>query len=117
MLRLAAERETVQVVTDQVGQPTWTRDLAKQIVRLIAAGTPAGIYHGTNSGQTSWYGFAREIFRLAGLDPERVLPTDSAAFVRPAPRPAFSVLGHDAWSQVGIPPMRHWQDAIAEAMA
>ena len=117
MLRLAAERETVSVVTDQVGQPTWTRDLAEQLIRLIGAGAPAGIYHGTNSGETSWYGFAQEVFRLAGLDPERVLPTDSAAFVRPAPRPAFSVLGHEAWARVGLTTMRPWQNAISDAIA
>lgn len=117
MLRLAAERDTIAVVTDQVGQPTWTRDLAEQIVRLIDAGVPAGIYHGTSSGETSWFGFAREVLRLAGLDPERIRPTDSTAFVRPAPRPAFSVLGHEAWKRIGLEPMRPWQDAIADAMA
>ena len=116
MLRLAAERDTVSVVTDQIGQPTWTRDLAAQIVRLVEAGVPAGIYHGTNAGETSWFEFAREVFRLAGLDPDRVLPTDSTAFVRPAPRPAYSVLGHEAWNAIGIEPMRPWQDAIADAM-
>lgn len=116
MLRLAAERDTVTVVTDQVGQPTWTRDLAEQIIRLIDAGVPAGIYHGTNSGEASWYEFAREVFRLAGLDPDRVQPTDSTAFVRPAPRPAYSVLGHEAWAGIGLTPMRPWHDAIAEAM-
>jgi len=117
MLQLAGARETVAVVTDQVGQPTWTVDLAEQIVRLIGAGVPAGIFHGTNAGAVTWFGFAREVFRLAGLDPERVLPTDSAAFVRPAPRPAFSVLGHEAWASVGIPPMRRWEDALAAAFA
>ena len=117
MLRLAAERDTLAVVTDQVGQPTWTRDLAEQIVHLIDAGVPAGIYHGTNSGETSWYGFAREVFRLAGLEPERIRPTDSTAFVRAAPRPAYSVLGHDAWGRIGLEPMRPWQDALADAMA
>ena len=117
MLRLAAERETVAVVTDQVGQPTWTGDLAAQLVRLLDAGVPAGIYHGTNSGETSWFGFARETFRLAGLDPERVVPTDSASFVRPAPRPAYSVLGHDAWARIGLPRMRPWDEAIATAFA
>jgi dTDP-4-dehydrorhamnose reductase len=117
MLRLAAERETVSVVTDQVGQPTWTRDLAARLIDLIDAGVPAGIYHGTNSGETSWYGFAREIFRLAGLDPERVLPTDSGSFVRPAPRPAYSVLGHDAWAAIGLAPMRPWTEAVADAFA
>jgi len=115
MLRLAAERETVSVVTDQIGQPTWTGDLAAQLVRLVGAGVPAGVFHGTNAGETSWHGFAREVFRLAGLDPERVLPTDSAAFSRPAPRPAYSVLGHAAWSRVGLPAMRPWPDALAAA--
>ncbi|HWL60245.1 MAG TPA: dTDP-4-dehydrorhamnose reductase [Microbacteriaceae bacterium] len=117
MLSLAAERDTVSVVTDQLGQPTWTADLAAQLVALIDAGTPAGIYHGTNAGETSWYGFARRIFELAGLDPERVQPTDSTAFVRPAPRPAYSVLGHDAWARVGLTPMRDWDAAITAAFA
>ncbi|PJJ71213.1 dTDP-4-dehydrorhamnose reductase [Diaminobutyricimonas aerilata] len=115
MLRLAADRDTVSVVTDQVGQPTWTLDLAKQLVALVDSDAPAGVYHGTNSGRASWFDFAREVFRLAGLDPDRVRPTDSTAFVRPAPRPAFSVLGHDAWSRVGLSPMRPWQDALADA--
>ncbi|MHB1172090.1 MAG: dTDP-4-dehydrorhamnose reductase [Lacisediminihabitans sp.] len=115
MLRLATEREEVSVVTDQLGQPTWTRDLAQQIVALLDADAPAGIYHGTDSGQASWYDFARAVFREAGLDPDRVKPTDSSQFVRPAPRPAYSVLGHDAWRRVGLEPMRHWTDALAQA--
>ena len=96
MLRLAAGHDTVSVVTDQLGQPTWTADLARQIVALLDADAPAGIYHGTNSGQASWYDFARAVFTGAGLDPDRVTPTDSTRFVRPAPRPSYSVLGHDA---------------------
>lgn len=116
MLRLAADRDTLNVVDDQVGQPTWTRDLAQQIVALIDSDAPAGAYHGTNSGETSWYDFTREIFSLSGLDPERVHPTDSASFVRPAPRPAYSVLGHDAWVVAGLAPMRPWRDALAEAL-
>ncbi|MGO2658713.1 dTDP-4-dehydrorhamnose reductase [Mycetocola reblochoni] len=117
MLTLARSRDTVQVVDDQLGQPTWTRDLAEQISRLVDAGVPAGIYHGTNAGQTSWYGFARAVFELSGLDPERVQPTDSTAFVRPAPRPAYSVLGHDAWARVGIAAPRDWREALEEAVA
>lgn len=115
MLALAKTRETVSVVSDQVGQPTWTQDLALQIRRLVEAGVSSGIFHGTNSGQTSWWNFARTIFTCAGLDPERVLKTTSAEFVRPAPRPAWSVLGHHAWERVGIPPMRPWEEAFAEA--
>ncbi|MCS0499489.1 dTDP-4-dehydrorhamnose reductase [Protaetiibacter mangrovi] len=115
MLRLAAERETVSVVTDQLGQPTWTGDLAAAIVSLLDADAPAGTYHGTNGGEASWFGFARAVFEIAGLDPERVQPTDSASFVRPAPRPGYSVLGHDAWTRVGLTPPRAWRDALAAA--
>lgn len=115
MLTLAGKLDTVAVVTDQVGQPTWTLDLAKQIVALLDSGAPAGVYHGTASGQGSWFDFARAVFAGAGLDPERVTPTDSSAFVRPAPRPAYSVLGHDAWSDAGLSPMRDWRLALDEA--
>jgi dTDP-4-dehydrorhamnose reductase len=117
MLRLAAERETVDVVTDQVGQPTWTIDLAHQIVRMLDAGAPAGIYHGTNAGQASWFDFAREIFKLGGHDPDRVKPTESALFVRPAPRPSYSVLGHQSWLAAGIEPLRDWREALASAFS
>lgn len=115
MLRLAATHDTVSVVDDQVGQPTWTSDLAAQIVALVDSSAPAGVYHGTNSGRASWFEFARAVFEGAGLDPARVLPTDSSAFVRPAPRPAFSVLGHDAWAASGLAPMRPWEDALTDA--
>ena len=115
MIRLAGSHETVSVVTDQVGQPTWTGDLARQIVAMLDAEVPAGIYHGTNGGQASWYDFTRAIFTEVDLDPERVLPTDSSAFVRPAPRPAYSVLGHDAWARVGVPAMRDWREALHAA--
>ena len=116
MLRLESERDTVAMVDDQIGQPTWSHDLARQIRMLIESGAPAGIYHGTNSGETSWFRFTREIFRLAGADPERVRPTTTDSFPRPAPRPAFSVLGHDAWTQVGLPEMRTWDEALSEAL-
>jgi len=117
MLRLAAERDTVEVVTDQVGQPTWTMDLARQIVRMIDVDAPAGIYHGTSAGQASWFDFARAVFELGGNDPDRVKPTESARFVRPAPRPSYSVLGHDAWLEAGVEPQRDWRDALAAAFS
>jgi len=117
MVKLAGSHETVSVVDDQLGQPTWTGDLAAQIVALLDSDAPAGVYHGTNSGQTSWYGFARAVFAQAGLDPERVKPTDSSTFVRPAPRPSYSVLGHDGWSRAGLAPLRPWEDALAAATA
>lgn len=117
MLALGSARPEVGVVTDQIGQPTWTMDLARQIVALMDSDAPAGIYHGTSSGQASWFEFAREIFALGGLDPNNVKPTDSSAFVRPAPRPSYSVLGHDAWLEAGLAPMRDWREALREAFA
>ncbi|MDQ1246661.1 MAG: dTDP-4-dehydrorhamnose reductase [Actinomycetota bacterium] len=116
MLRLAGSRDTLEVVDDQRGQPTWSRDLAEQIEVLIAADAPAGIYHGTSGGETTWFGFTRAIFAGAGLDPERVHPTTTDKFPRPAPRPAFSVLGHDKWAEVGLAPLRDWDEALAEAL-
>jgi dTDP-4-dehydrorhamnose reductase len=117
MLRLEKERETVDVVDDQVGQPTYARDLAAQIALLVDARPPAGTFHATNSGQVSWYEFTREIYRHIGADPTRVIPVTSEQFVRPAPRPAYSVLGHRKWEEFGIPVMRPWQEAIADSLA
>ena len=115
ILTAAATRDTLNVVDDQVGQPTWTKDLARQIRLVIDKDIRSGIFHGTNSGQTSWWNFAKTIFDTAGLDPDRILPTTSAEFVRPAPRPAWSVLSHDAWATAGLPAMRSWEEAFAEA--
>ena len=117
MLRLAGERDTIDVVSDQLGQPTWTMDLAARIVAMLDAGAPSGIYHGTNSGQATWFDFARAVFELGGFDPDRVKPTDSAQFQRPAPRPSYSVLSHDAWRAVGLEPMRDWRSALRSAFA
>jgi dTDP-4-dehydrorhamnose reductase len=116
MVRLSASHDTVSVVNDQLGQPTWTKDLAERIVALLDVDAPAGIYHGTNAGITSWHGFTRAIFEELDLDPERVLETDSSTFVRPAPRPAYSVLGHDAWTRAGLPPLRDWREALHDAV-
>lgn len=116
MLGLEASRPEVSVVDDQRGQPTWTKDLARQIVALVGSGAEAGIYHGTSSGETTWFGLTREIYRLIGADPERVRPTTTEAFPRPAPRPAFSVLGHDKWQAAGLAPIRPWDEALAEAL-
>ncbi|WP_284576257.1 dTDP-4-dehydrorhamnose reductase [Streptomyces sp. 2P-4] len=121
MLKLAAQRDTLDVVDDQHGQPTWSRALAHRLVEVglaaLAGRAPAGVYHGTASGRTTWFGLAREAYRLAGLDPERIRPTTSAAFVRPAARPAFSVLGHDRWAEAGLAPLADWREQLAEALA
>lgn len=117
MLRLLEERETVSVVDDQLGQPTYSRDLASQILLLVDARPPAGIFHATNAGEVTWFGFTKAICEEAGLDPARVLPTDSSTFTRPAPRPAYSVLGHAAWSAAGLSSMRPWREGLVAAFS
>ncbi|WP_084964921.1 dTDP-4-dehydrorhamnose reductase [Thermoactinospora rubra] len=114
MARLAEERDTVDVVDDQRGQPTWTADLAEQLLRLVRSEAPAGVYHGTNSGEATWYELAREVFARLGHDPSRVRPVPTAAFPRPARRPSYSVLGHARWAAAGLPPMRPWREALRE---
>jgi len=115
MLTRARAGGPVSVVDDQRGQPTWTADVARQVHALITAGAPAGTYHATSSGEVTWFGFAREIYARAGADPALVTATTTAAFPRPAPRPAYSVLGHDAWETVGVPPIGDWRDALGRA--
>lgn len=114
MLSLADEREALTVVADQVGQPTSTRELVAAIIALLDAEIRSGIFHGTCAGEASWWEFAREIFTATGLDPERVQQTTAAQFARPAPRPAYSVLGHTAISRVRSP--RLWQDALHDEL-
>ena len=94
ILSLASEQETLRVVDDQVGQPTWTCDLAGYLASLGAGGSPGGYYHGTNGGEVSRYDFARTIFSVVGLDPTRIVRANSSDFPNGAPRPAYSVLEH-----------------------
>jgi dTDP-4-dehydrorhamnose reductase len=115
MARLGAERETVDVVDDQIGSPTWAADLAAGLLDLAAVRPPAGIYHAAGGGQASWYDLARAVFEELGRDPQRVRPTTSAAFVRPAPRPAWSVLSSEEWNAAGLTPLPGWRDALAAA--
>jgi dTDP-4-dehydrorhamnose reductase len=116
MARLAGQHETLTVVDDQRGQPTWTMDVAEAILRLVEARAPFGVWHATSQGDTTWYGFTRQIFAGLGLDPDRVHPTTTDKFPRPAPRPAYSVLGHDAWRMARIAPLPHWQESLAMAL-
>jgi dTDP-4-dehydrorhamnose reductase len=109
MVRLERERSTIDVVSDQRGQPTWTVDVADQVIALARARAAAAVYHATSAGETTWFGLAREIFRLLGADPARVQPTTSSSHPRPAPRPAYSVLGHRAWVAADIKPIPDWQ--------
>ena len=115
MIRLERQRPEVDVVDDQQGQPTWTACVANQIVGLIQSGAAAGIYHATSSGQTTWCGLAREVFRLLGADPARVRAISSEQLDLPAPRPVYSVLGHDRWAEAGLAPAPGWQSSLSRA--
>jgi dTDP-4-dehydrorhamnose reductase len=118
MARLERERATVTVVDDQFGAPTWTAQLAVALVELgRSPATAAGTYHCTNSASTTWFGFARAIFEELGADPSRVVPTNTASFPRPAPRPAYSVLSDRAWRRAGLTPLPHWRSALSETFA
>lgn len=117
MRRLERERETVDVVTDQVGSPTYAEDLAGGLVELaLAAEVSGGLLHLTNAGHASWFELAKAVFAEVGADPARVQPCSSAQFVRPAPRPAYSVLSNQSWLEAGLTPLRPWQDALAAAL-
>jgi dTDP-4-dehydrorhamnose reductase len=105
----------VRVVDDQRGSPTWSADLARALVELARSEAAPGTYHCTNVGHTTWFGFAQAIFQELGADPDRVMPTTTGASLRPAPRPAYSVLSDAAWHQAGLPSMRHWRDALQAA--
>ncbi len=113
--RLERERETISVVDDQQGSPTWSHDLATGLVAVAESSAAPGVYHCTNAGATTWFGFARAIFEELGADPERVRPTTTDAFPRPAPRPAYSVLSDHKWRAAGLPQLRHWRDALHAA--
>ena len=117
MTQLAINGDSdVQVVDDQIGQPTSATDLAKQLIELGLSSSPAGIYHGTNSGEATWFEFAQAIFELAGGDLKRVVPVSSNEYPRAAKRPQYSVLSHKEWARTTIEPMRDWRIALEEAM-
>lgn len=128
MLRLAGNGTAPGVVADQHGQPTWTADVATQVTALIDKSAPPGTYHATSSGQTTWFGFAEEIFTLYTAQnqdrnkneyPERVRltprPITTADYPTPARRPAYSVLAHGSWHAAGIAPIGDWKDALSRA--
>ncbi len=114
MMRLAATKAGVDVVADQRGQPTWTVDVAQQLIALAEASI-AGIYHATSSGEATWFDLAIEVFSLLGADPTRIRPTTSEAHRRPAMRPAYSVLGHGRYRGGPVKPIEDWRKALRRA--
>lgn len=113
--RASRERPYLEVVDDQVGQPTWTRDVAATVLALVESGAAPGTYHATSSGQTTWFEFARQVVEAAGGDPSVVRPCPTRPGDRPAPRPRFSVLSHDTLLAAGIQPPGPWEQRWATA--
>lgn len=110
MLRLAGERDRLTVVSDQVGSPTYTYDLATFLIELVQT-EYYGIYHASNTGSCSWYEFAEAIFEESGMK-VNVEPCTTAEFQRPAPRPANSVMAHGAIGATGLQDLRPWREAL-----
>ena len=114
MLNLAKTNDSISVVNDQIGSPTYTLDLAKAIAELIKK--PAyGIYHITNSGSCSWYEYAKEIFDIAGIEIE-VKPVSTEEYPQPAPRPKYSVLENYNWKMEGFGEIRNYKEALRAYM-
>jgi dTDP-4-dehydrorhamnose reductase len=117
MIRLGREREQLGVIFDQVGTPTYARDLATAIMTAIDKGIKPGVYHFSNEGVTSWYDFTKSIHRLAGINTCQVSPLHTAEYPTPACRPAYSVLDKTkikAAYDIEIP---HWEESLAKCIA
>ena len=105
---------TIGVVTDQIGQPTLTLDLASRILEIVNSNVRSGVFHGTNSGSTSWFGFAKLLLDSADIGSECLVPVLSSDFVTRAKRPKYSVLGQDGWKSINYTAMRPWEDAVRD---
>ncbi|MFL0577934.1 dTDP-4-dehydrorhamnose reductase [Dietzia sp. 179-F 9C3 NHS] len=123
MARLERERETLTVVDDQWGSPTYAASLADRLLGLVG-GEARGEFdargltlHLAGGGRATWCDLARAVFTWSGADPERVRPCTTEEFSRPAPRPAFSVLSDASWRAVGLAPMADWTQDLARAIA
>jgi dTDP-4-dehydrorhamnose reductase len=110
MLKMAGERDQLKVVDDQIGSPTYTKDLVSFLLELVHTDY-YGIYHASNSGSCSWYDFAKAIFEDSSIDIQ-VDPCTTADFPRPAPRPAYSVMDHCAIRSSGLKLLRPWREAL-----
>lgn len=120
MLRLGQERDELRIVADQTGAPTAASDIANGIVSILSQEIRPGIYHMTGSGETSWYGFASEIFRLARLKglrtPRNVVPITTAEYPTPAKRPLNSRLNCEKLANIYGIRLPQWQESLARHM-
>lgn len=108
---------SVSVVDSQKGQPTLVDDLARQIIQIITKPLPPGIYHATNSGETSWYDYAVKIYELSGHDVSLVLKKDAKTGQQTVKRPSYSVLNNSSHENHGLLPLRNWERALDETIA
>jgi dTDP-4-dehydrorhamnose reductase len=115
IIGLAGDRLRIEVVDDQVGSPTYTKDLAPALAELMVSDR-FGTYHLTNQGSCSWFEFAGRIIELAGISGVAVVPTTTERFARPAPRPSYSVLENLAWREAFGSLLRPWGEAIEAYM-
>jgi dTDP-4-dehydrorhamnose reductase len=115
MLRLGRERESVRVVSDQIGSPSYTPDLAVGTWQLLQH-SDGGLYHLSNAGEVAFDEYTRTIFQLAGLEC-RVESVTSAEYGAPARRPLYSTLSNEKAHAAGVTPLRHWREALAEFIA
>jgi dTDP-4-dehydrorhamnose reductase len=104
--------ESLQVVSDQFGQPTSALDLAELTVKAVAKNVAPGLFHGTNAGSCSWFEYAKYIFEISGEDTSRVIPVLSSEFRSKVHRPKYSVLDNQKWSEFGILPLGSWKDSV-----
>lgn len=117
MIRLGRERDSLGVVFDQIGTPTYARDLARAIFAAIRQGIVPGIYHFSNEGVCSWYDFTLAIHRLAGIKDCKVSPLHTAEYPAKAPRPAYSVLDKTKIKQTFGLEIPHWEESLKECIA
>ena len=116
MVRKALAHSPVRVVSDQLGQPTVATDLAQHIIEVVGSNTPYGIFHGTNSGQASWYELTKEIYTLLKVDTSLVTPVPTSEYPTRAVRPQYSVLSHSRTSNLGLQEMTDWKMALLNAL-
>lgn len=117
MRRLAAGDGDVEVVTDQIGSPTYAADLVGALLEVADGNIREPVLHAANAGEASRYEQAQAVFEAVGADPARVRPVGSDRHPRPAPRPAYSALSARLSAEAGLTPLRPWRDALAAALA
>ncbi len=116
MIRLGKERDTLGVVADQIGTPTYARDLAVSILEIIKQGIVPGVYHYSNEGATSWYDFTKSIHRIAGINSCNVMPIHTEDYPTPAKRPHFSVLDKSKIKNTFNITIPWWEDSLKECI-